>query len=47
MRALIAAREGAFMLSRASRSPEPVRTTGRLMRELVEASLQEAVLVRR
>ena len=44
---VIAALEGAFMLSRASRSPEPVRTTGRLMRELVEASLQEAVLVRR
>jgi AcrR family transcriptional regulator len=37
--ALVAAVEGGFMLSRAARSPEPMRTAGRLQRELVEASL--------
>jgi AcrR family transcriptional regulator len=36
---LVAAIEGGFMLSRAARRPEPMRTAGRLMRELVEASL--------
>ena len=29
------------MLSRAARSPEPMRATGRLLREVVEASLAE------
>jgi AcrR family transcriptional regulator len=37
--ALVAAVEGGFMLSRAAQSPEPMRTAGRLMRELVEVSL--------
>lgn len=36
---LVAAVEGGFMLSRAARSPEPMRMAGRLMRELVEAAL--------
>jgi hypothetical protein len=36
---LVAAVEGGFMLSRAAQSPEPMRTAGRLLRELVEASL--------
>ncbi|MGH9085433.1 MAG: TetR/AcrR family transcriptional regulator [Acidimicrobiales bacterium] len=36
---LVAAVEGGFMLSRAARSPEPMRAAGRLMRELVEATL--------
>ena len=30
------------MLSRAARSPEPMRTTGRLLRQLVEAELEGA-----
>ena len=38
---LVAAVEGGFMLSRASRSPQPMRTAGRHMRMLVEASLAE------
>lgn len=37
--ALVAGVEGGFMLSRAAQSPEPMRTTGRLLRELVEAAL--------
>lgn len=37
--ALVAAVEGGFTLSRASRSPEPMRATGRAMRRLVEATL--------
>lgn len=37
--ALVAAIEGGFMLSRAARSPEPMRATGRLMRQLVESAL--------
>lgn len=37
--ALVAGVEGGFMLSRAARSPEPMRATGRLLRELVVASL--------
>ena len=44
--ALVAGVEGGFMLSRAARSPEPMRTAGRLLREQVEASLAE-VAVRR
>ena len=36
---LVAAVEGGFMLSRAAQSPAPMRTAGRLLRELVEASL--------
>ncbi len=39
---LVAAVEGGFMLSRAARSPEPMRTAGRLLRELVEAALPAA-----
>jgi AcrR family transcriptional regulator len=39
--ALVAGVEGGFMLSRAARSPEPMRATGRLLREVVEASLAE------
>jgi AcrR family transcriptional regulator len=39
---LIAAIEGGFMLSRAARSPEPMRAAGRLMRQLVEAALAQA-----
>ena len=39
--ALVAAIEGGFMLSRAARSPEPMRTVGRLMRELVESALPD------
>ena len=38
---LVAAVEGGFMLSRAAQSPEPMRTAGRLLRELVEGSLPE------
>ncbi|MDY7101606.1 MAG: TetR/AcrR family transcriptional regulator [Actinomycetota bacterium] len=34
----VAAVEGGFMLSRAARSPEPMRTAGRLVRELVAAT---------
>jgi AcrR family transcriptional regulator len=37
--ALVAAVEGGFMLSRADRSPEPMRIVGRLMRAQVEAAL--------
>jgi AcrR family transcriptional regulator len=36
---LVAAVEGGFMLSRAARSPEPMRRTGRAVRRLVEAAL--------
>jgi hypothetical protein len=36
---LVAAVEGGFMLSRAARSPEPMRASGRLLRELVETEL--------
>jgi AcrR family transcriptional regulator len=36
---LVAAIEGGFMLSRAARSPEPMRTAGRLMQRLVAAAL--------
>jgi len=39
--ALVAGVEGGFMLSRAAQSPEPMRATGRLLREVVEASLAE------
>jgi len=38
---LVAALQGAFMLSRAAHSPEPVRTTGRVMRGLVEEALRD------
>jgi AcrR family transcriptional regulator len=37
--ALVAAVEGGFTLSRAARSPEPMRATGRAMHRLVEATL--------
>lgn len=37
--ALVAGVEGGFMLSRATKSPEPMQTVGRLMRRLVEAEL--------
>lgn len=37
--ALVAGIEGGFMLSRAAQSSEPMRTTGRLLRSLVEAEL--------
>jgi AcrR family transcriptional regulator len=40
--ALVAAVEGGFMLSRAARSGEPMRATGRLMRQLVEAALAQS-----
>jgi AcrR family transcriptional regulator len=43
---LVAAIEGGFMLSRAHRSPEPMRSTGRLMRRLVESALASASSVR-
>jgi AcrR family transcriptional regulator len=39
---LIAGIEGGFMLSRAARSPEPMRTVGRAMGRLVAAALAEA-----
>jgi AcrR family transcriptional regulator len=39
---LVAAIEGGFMLSRAARSPEPMRAAGRLMRQLVETALAQA-----
>jgi hypothetical protein len=35
------------MLSRAARSPEPMRTAGRLMRRLVESALAGATGARR
>ncbi len=38
---LVAAVEGGFMLSRAAQSPEPMRTTGRHMRRLVESALAD------
>ena len=41
---LIAAVEGGFMLSRAARSPEPMRIAGRSMRALVELALTNSVL---
>jgi AcrR family transcriptional regulator len=44
---LVAAIEGGFMLSRAARSPEPMRATGRLMRTLVETALDNARTVAR
>lgn len=40
--ALVAGVEGGFMLSRAAQRPDPMRSTGRLLRELVEASLSRA-----
>jgi hypothetical protein len=40
--ALVAAVEGGFMLSRAARDPEPMRTVGRVMRAQVEAALAAA-----
>lgn len=40
--ALVAGIEGGFMLSRAARSPEPMRRIGRLLRRLVEAALASA-----
>ena len=40
----IAAGEGGFMLSRAARSPEPMRIAGRSMRALVELALTKSVL---
>ena len=40
--ALVAGVEGGFMLSRAARSPEPMRTTGRLLAELVSSALGSA-----
>lgn len=40
--ALVAAVEGGFMLSRAAQSPEPMRITGRLMRDLVQRELTPA-----
>jgi AcrR family transcriptional regulator len=36
---LVAAIEGGFMLSRAARSPEPMRSAGRLLQRLVAAAL--------
>jgi AcrR family transcriptional regulator len=39
---MVAAIEGGFMLSRAARSPEPMRAAGRLMRRLVESALASA-----
>ena len=42
---LIAAVEGGFMLSRASQSPDPMRTAGRHMRRLVESALAEVGVV--
>jgi AcrR family transcriptional regulator len=38
---LVAAVEGGFMLSRAARRPDPMRTAGRHMRRLVELALAE------
>ena len=38
--ALVAGVEGGFMLSRAARSPEPMRTTGRLLAELVSSTVR-------
>ena len=39
---LVAAVEGGFMLSRAARSPEPMRSAGRLVQRLVAAALVDA-----
>jgi hypothetical protein len=44
--ALVAAVEGGFMLSRAARSPEPMRTTGRILAGAIEAALATAVVPR-
>ncbi|HZA87995.1 MAG TPA: TetR/AcrR family transcriptional regulator [Acidimicrobiales bacterium] len=44
--ALVAAVEGGFMLSRAARSAEPMRTTGQLIRRLVEIALRTATAAR-
>lgn len=41
---LVAAVEGGFMLSRAAKSAEPMRTTGRSMRRLVELALDGATV---
>jgi AcrR family transcriptional regulator len=41
---LVAAVEGGFMLSRARRSPAPMRTAGRHMRQLVEQALREVAV---
>lgn len=41
---LVAGIEGGFMLSRAARSPEPLRTTGRALRTLVEHARASAAL---
>ena len=38
---LVAAVEGGFMLSRAARSPEPMRAIGRQVRQLVEAAMAD------
>ena len=40
--ALVAGVEGGFMLSRAARSPEPMRATGRVMQATVAAALATA-----
>lgn len=40
--ALVAGVEGGFMLSRAAQRPEPMRTTGRLLAELVSSALGSA-----
>lgn len=40
---LVASIEGGFMLSRAAKSPQPMRTVGRLMRQLVTSTLEENV----
>ena len=44
--ALVAGVEGGFMLSRAAQSPEPMRATGRILREAVAASLAAAAVGR-
>jgi AcrR family transcriptional regulator len=44
--ALVAGVEGGFMLSRAARRAEPMRATGRLLRELVAASLADVAVGR-
>ena len=42
--ALVAGIAGGFMRSRAARRPDPMRTTGRVLREVVEASLERAAV---